>query len=432
MVAAVAFVARAAVALWAGSRFPPAADGTYYDVLARRIAEGRGYTWAWPDGSVTPVAHYPVGFPALLGALYAVFGAHPWLASWVNVLAGVGTAFALHRLALRATTERRALLAGIAVALHPALVLYVPALMTELVATGLVAGACALAAPARDARRPWAWLGGSGLLLGAATLVRPQSIVLAPALGALAAPPAWRCGWLRGAALATGIALAACAPWTARNCKEMHRCALVSVNGGWNLLIGTQTESGGWQEIDVPPECRAVWDEAEKDACFERAGRRTIAAHPGAWLARVPAKLRTTLDYFGAGPWYLHASNGAAFGEGAKAVAAVVEIVVTRALLLAALLAIALSRAAPRAARGMAAIGCFLSPTHDAWLGYVALALALVLAHARARTLLALHAAAVLFATFALHATFFGAGRYGLVVAPFVAALAFVRPRAPV
>jgi hypothetical protein len=29
-----------------------------------------------------------------------------------------------------------------------------------------------------------------------------------------------------------------------------------------------------------------------------------------------------------------------------------------------------------------------------------------------------------------MHAVFFGAGRYGLVVVPFVAALAFVRPAA--
>jgi hypothetical protein len=39
--------------------------------------------------------------------------------------------------------------------------------------------------------------------------------------------------------------------------------------------------------------------------------------------------------------------------------------------------------------------------------------------------------AAVLVATAVMHAVFFGAGRYGLVVVPFVTALAFVRPQAP-
>jgi hypothetical protein len=35
--------------------------------------------------------------------------------------------------------------------------------------------------------------------------------------------------------------------------------------------------------------------------------------------------------------------------------------------------------------------------------------------------------AAVIVATIVVHSVFFGSGRYGLIVAPFVAALAFVR-----
>src|SRR5256885_7855973 len=46
----------------------------FYHAVATRIARGAGYTWAWPDGVVTYAAHYPVGYPALLGAAYAVFG----------------------------------------------------------------------------------------------------------------------------------------------------------------------------------------------------------------------------------------------------------------------------------------------------------------------------------------------------------------------
>ncbi|MFX8696456.1 hypothetical protein ABTM58_20720, partial [Acinetobacter baumannii] len=71
------------------------------------------------------------------------------------------------------------------------------------------------------------------------------------------------------AAIALGVALAVCAPWTARNCARMHRCALVSVNGGWNLLIGADLATeGGWSPIQVPDACKEVYDEAGKDACF--------------------------------------------------------------------------------------------------------------------------------------------------------------------
>ena len=68
IVAGVALVARLAVVAWAGGRFPASGDGFYYDVLARRLAHGDGYTWLWPDGAVTNVAHYPVGYPAILAA----------------------------------------------------------------------------------------------------------------------------------------------------------------------------------------------------------------------------------------------------------------------------------------------------------------------------------------------------------------------------
>ena len=76
-VAVAALVARLIVVWWAAARFPPAEDGKFYDVVANRIARGLGYTWLWPDGVVTYAAHYPVGYPALVGGLYAVFGPLP-------------------------------------------------------------------------------------------------------------------------------------------------------------------------------------------------------------------------------------------------------------------------------------------------------------------------------------------------------------------
>ena len=62
-----ALVLRAFVAAYGAGRFPPADDGGFYHVVAQRIALGLGYTWLWPDGAVTYAAHYPVGYPALLG-----------------------------------------------------------------------------------------------------------------------------------------------------------------------------------------------------------------------------------------------------------------------------------------------------------------------------------------------------------------------------
>lgn len=421
-VAATGLIARLAVVAWAASRIPAAADGVYYDKVATRIAAGQGYTWLWPDGAVTYAAHYPVGYPAMVAAGYAIFGAHPVVAMLLNAMLGAAAGVATYAIVKRARPGA-ALWAGLAVALHPALVPYTPAIMTEgpTAALLVIAGACAV-------RR---WRLATGLVIGLAVLVRPQSLLFAPVLGALI--PSGDDGmdtWKRravSAALVTALALGVCAPWTARNCVRMEKCALVSVNGGWNLAIGTQTEDGAWREIRVPDECREVFQEAAKDDCFGAAARREILARPGRWLAHVPAKLHATFDYFGAAPWYLHDANKEAFPYEAKVRLGTVETVTSRLLLVAALVGVARTAARRRhvvlAAVGLGVVSCF---TVQAWPAYVLLG---VLALTRWRDgLLYTYAGAVLLGTAATHAVFFGAGRYGLVVVPFVTALALAQP----
>ena len=137
------------------------------------------------------------------------------------------------------------------------------------------------------------------------------------------------------AAVATLAALLVCAPWTARNCVRMHHCALVSVNGGWNLLIGADAAStGAWSPIKVPAACREVFDEAQKDVCFGREARRYIREHPAAWVALAPRKLAATFDYAGAAPWYLHEANAAAFPYADKEKLGALETLYERAALL--------------------------------------------------------------------------------------------------
>ena len=434
VVTLVALVARLVVVAWAAGHIPPTADGEYYHQLAMRLALGHGYTWLWPDGVVTAAAHYPVGYPALIGAAYFLFGMKPVVAMLVNALIGTAGAWAAHDLLRRATSRRLAFAGGLAVAIHPALVPYTAALMTEGVTAALLVIAAAFAERAHhaDARRPAiAWLVACGVMMGVATLVRPQSLVLAPVLGWLATRSTTRAA-IAGAVAATVLALAVCAPWTVRNCRRMERCALVSVNGGWNLAIGTQTTGGGWQEMTVPEACREVFAEAAKDECFGRQAQKTIAADPLGWLARAPAKLRVTFDYFGAAPWYLHVANPERFPYRAKVALGVLETVVSRLLLVAALVS-ARKLDGPRrllreAATGFGLLACFMAAGA---MGYLACALALLLLGPRElmrQPRIVAVTAAVLLATAVLHVVFFGAGRYGLVVVPFITALAFVRP----
>jgi 4-amino-4-deoxy-L-arabinose transferase-like glycosyltransferase len=434
VVVLVAMLARLAVVFWARERFPAAGDGFYYDALARRLAEGAGYTWLWPDGAVTYAAHYPVGYPALLAAAYSVFGGSVRVAMTLNALFGAASAYCAHRLVDGQGVARwRPLAAGLSLALHPALVFYTAAVMTEGLTASLLVVAASLIARARGAGGSRGWLVGAGIALGAATLVRPQCLVLAPIFGALAVPAdAAGRSRLAAAVVASAVALACVLPWTARNCLRMHRCALVSVNGGWNLLIGATTQTGAWQPMAVPSECATVWDEAGKDACFERAAWRSIGRAPAAWVARAPAKLAATLDYFGAAPWYLNASNAREFDDRAKVRLGTVETIACSLWLLGALVSSGwMEGQRPGARKALALFAAAASAvTLHAWIAYSAIPVIVVLsgwrAIARAPVVVS-SAAAVIATTACLHVVFFGAGRYGLAVAPFVAMLAFAR-----
>jgi 4-amino-4-deoxy-L-arabinose transferase-like glycosyltransferase len=440
----VALAVRLAVVAWAAARIPPAADGRYYHTIAQRIAGGLGYTWLWDDGAVTYAAHYPVGYPALVGALYAIGGAHPALAMMLNAVFGVLGALAVHSLAARSGSRRAALVAGLVVALHPGLVAYTPALMTEGVTGALVACIAWLAAGLRDAidgaerRRTVAALIGLGALVGGATLVRPQVLVLAPLFAGIAALGSRREGVTRAAvrrvalcaSAATAIAVAVCSPWTLRNCARMHRCALVSVNAGWNLLIGADdAANGAWAHVRVPDACAEVWGEAEKDACFEHEALRAIGERPGRWLRLVPAKLAATFDYCGAAGWYLREANGEVFGDRAKVVLGAVETVYERVVLLFALLWAARSgrgRGTRALSIAFAMVGAVSAVLVHAWVGYLAFVAAALMSPSRLvrGSALGWTAATAVLSLAATHAVFFGAGRYGLIAFPLLTGIA--------
>jgi hypothetical protein len=416
---------RLLVVLWAKGQFPPADDGSFYHVVAQRIAHGAGYTWLWPDGAVTYAAHYPVGYPALLGVAYAAFGASPTVAMALNAALGTFAVFAGQRAALRFGTRPQAALAGLLLALHPGLVFYTPALMTEGVSAELLVIAAWLALRIGTGRYLPVRLIALGACTGLMILIRPQLLVMAPILGffAVRSPDATlRARALRALGI-TGLALSVCLPWTMRNCARMDRCVFVSANGGWNLLIGSAAEAdGSWIPIEgpsVPPECRNVFGEAEKDRCFGRAGAANIRNNPFGFLRLVPRKLSVTFDYFGAPGHYLHASNWTRFDEARKVRLGVVETIFERLVLLAAIAQAAFAGVARRRLRLAVAVPAALfSMLRAGWLGYLGFVLTVALSGKELlKRPLATLAASLVLTTAATHAVFFGAGRYGFVCA---------------
>jgi hypothetical protein len=427
--ALLALTARALVVVLAARHFPPADDGRFYDVIAARIARGLGYTWGWPDGTVTFAANYPVGYPALLAPFYALFGARPVVAMGVNALLGASATFAAVTIAARHAAPRGVAFVGFASALEPALVAYTPALMTEAVAGELLV--IALAVATSTTARPATRLIVTGVVAGAVTLIRPELVLLAPCLGAFvpreARSPRTR---LAAAAGVTLVALAVCAPWTMRNCVRLDRCAFVSANAGQNLLIGTAREArGSWIGLDrmgVPPACRTVFGEGGKDRCFGQAAVERIGADPFGWLALAPQKLAVTFNYGSAAAHYLSASNPKLVGPRLKFAIGVVEFVSERLLVV--LAAVAMARLpGPRARlRRRLALACvaLLFAVPVGWLAFVVLvALGVAFGPGIAHYPPVALAVALVLATAFTHVLFFGAGRYALVGVPALALL---------
>lgn len=447
--AVIALLARIAVMLHAHAE--PVWDGFYYDLGARRIAAGLGYSEdliiAAADGTERVVwhawAHYPVGYSGFLALFYKIFGATAGVAAMANALTGAVLVAIVHRLALHALTPVRALIAALIVALHPGLVLYSGALMTEPLAAALILGAVLVAID----RRYWI---ASGVLLGLATLVRPNAILLAPFLGFFAIPREIFKNLGRAAAIGA-LALATVAPWTYRNCRVMDACTLVSTNAGWNLVIGSAPGATGKFEflVDHIPEGAPRCDEGgqvAQDRCWRSYGIATIKRDFGRWLALIPRKLHYTLD----AEWfpinYLREARPDLVSSRAhivwgKALTGMLHLLVV----VAAIAAVGFpkpskTRPAVYALQIAILLGLLALATRcldprdpSVWpLGVAACVLPfLPLPGAPRRSPAELGAAAVVLTTLATHAIFFGEDRYHLVATPAFAILAAGLGRRP-
>lgn len=309
--AVVALLPRLFVAVaWARE---PVWDGHYYHFGAERIAAGFGYSEDVIVRGVSvwkPWTHYPVGYSAVLGLAYALFGSGLLVAPIVNAVLGVLLVIVVYRLARYYLTETRARVAAGLAALHPGLIAYTAVVMTEPLAALLLLSA---AWSAIRHRGRWRGVLLAGVLLGFAGLVRTSSLLALPLL-VLITPRPWSRAIIRSAAAAL-VTFAVIAPWTVRNCLRMDGCALVSTNGGWNLAIGALTDTGRFITLRAEHGCPIVTGQVQQDRCWAKVGRDVIRTDPAQWLALVPKKLSHTYDHESFAIEYLREANPAAWPE---------------------------------------------------------------------------------------------------------------------
>lgn len=297
----------------------PVWDGHYYHLGASRIAAGLGYSEdVLIRGVLTwkPWTHYPVGYSALLGLFYRIFGNHLLVAPLVSALLGAATALLVHRIALYYVSPTRARIAGGIAALHPGLIAYCPLVMTEIPSAFMLV---LLIWTLLHFRGRWHAVLWGGVILGALTLMRPASLLLVPLFALSEGRPFGRA--LVRSVAALGVALVIVLPWTIRNCQRMDGCALVSTNGGWNLAIGAITETGRFQTLHGKDGCPNVTGQVQQDDCWAKVGLEKIEQAPLRWLSLAPKKLAQTFDHESFAIEYVHEADPGAWPDERRAAA---------------------------------------------------------------------------------------------------------------
>lgn len=459
------FVVALALRMYVATRLAgePVWDGHYYDFGARQIARGFGYAdEVMREGQPTwhPWCHYPVGYSGYLAAFYKLFGASRGVAHFANALVGALLAVITFLLAREALPGPRAKVAGVLVALHPGLVLYSALLMTEPLSALLVLGAFFAAIRIARSGKPLRGIVIGALVLGVAALVRPQALLCAPFL-ALAIPRVTesesafkRAGWTwraLGVALACAVAIVPVLPWTARNCRVMDGCALVSTNAGWNLAIGSfPRATGRFETLRSEDGCRDVTGQVQQDRCWLEYGIMNIQRAPRRWLALVPPKLAFTFDHESFAVEYLREARPLAWPEERRVAVRGVLTFLHRLFVAASALAFVslvfrgsgrvrrrerIVQSALLAALGVASYLAFAADTPTFWpIVIVACVLPWLPLPGRPAAHPALLMSVSLVATTALaHAVFFGEDRYHVVATPVLCLLAAaaLRPPAP-
>lgn len=286
--AGVALFVRLAFGFLYWTNKPLTHDEREYLSLASNLAAGRGFTYAEPrEVGTSPQFGRAPGYPAFLSLLRpdADAPATPASIKAVQSLLGAGAVLLIAAMARRAAAERAAVIAAWLAAVYPPLVWISAYVLSEALYLPMILGCVVLleraATPGRAAL--------AGLLVGAAVLVRPGTLVFLP-LAAL-----WmvrRGALMRGAAFALTVALVVL-PWTLRNLRTHGTLVLVASEGGVTFWTGNHPLARGEGDLAANPDIKraevafrqarsGLTAEALEPLYYQDALRQ-IREHPGWW-----------------------------------------------------------------------------------------------------------------------------------------------------
>ncbi|HEY2734391.1 MAG TPA: hypothetical protein VGI70_10425 [Polyangiales bacterium] len=270
----------------------PVSDQLTYHRSAVELALGLGYIE--PDGS--PANLWPVGYPALLAAVYRLFGPNYAAAYALNILLSLFLVWGVAQLGTWLFGRESGVLAALVIALHPTFVMHTTMLASELpYITGAVWLFALLVQIARgEISLLWS-VPLAGIAIGLLSYIRPTAltfVLILPLFGWL-----WR--RLRLSVLGVSslvivlLAIAVLLPWGFRNQRVFGAFSLTSNNGGENLWMGNNPESSGdYMEFprDVLP-MRIV----QRQRVLGARAIAFIEAHPLKYLALCAKRVGRTM-----------------------------------------------------------------------------------------------------------------------------------------
>jgi 4-amino-4-deoxy-L-arabinose transferase-like glycosyltransferase len=230
----------------------PVDDAQAYARISRAMFEGDGYTQGSDAPYLQSASNYQPGLPLLVTGIYEAGGGVNEEAARIvlALLSSLAIPFTF-LIARRLGGPNAGLVAIVPVAIYPALLEYTGMLMTEPVGTALLAGTMLAYMRACEVPRPWLW-GLTGLGLGALAMLRPEYLLLAAVLPALAllrlrqGPDGLGLGRRQVGLAATmaGCAVLVVLPWTVRNYVAFERLVPISTGGGQVLYEGGYLSAG--------------------------------------------------------------------------------------------------------------------------------------------------------------------------------------------
>jgi 4-amino-4-deoxy-L-arabinose transferase-like glycosyltransferase len=311
--AGVAILVRLAFGLLYWTNRPLTHDEREYLSLAASLAAGRGFTYTEPrELGTSPQFGRAPGYPAFVAVFRpdAAASASPASIKAVQSLLGAVAVVLIAAIARRAAGDRAAVIAAWLAALYPPLAWISGYVLSEALYLPLIL-ACVLWLDRANTSTRAAL---AGMLVGAAVLVRPGTLVFVP-LAAL-----WlvrRGSMIRGAAFALAVALVVL-PWTVRNLRTHGTLVLVASEGGVTFWTGNHPLARGEGDLAANPDLKraeiafrqghsGLSPEALEPLYYQDALRQ-IRAQPGPWAVLLLKKAFYT--FVPIGPSYtLHSAR---------------------------------------------------------------------------------------------------------------------------